>query len=48
MPLGAPGKVIMAFLVFVNSWNVFLLALSFNTPRNMRTMPVGVTLYRGS
>ncbi len=47
MPLSAPGIVTAALLVFVNSWNEFLLALSFNTSRTMRTVSVGVTLYQG-
>ena len=47
VPLSAPGIVTAALLVFVNSWNEFLLALSFNTSRAMRTVSVGVTLYQG-
>lgn len=47
VPLSAPGMVTAALLVFVNSWNEFLLALSFNTARDMRTVSVGVTLYQG-
>lgn len=47
VPLSAPGIVTAALLIFVNSWNEFLLALSFNTSRAMRTVSVGVTLYQG-
>lgn len=47
VPLSAPGIVTAALLVFVNSWNEFLLALSFNTTPAMRTVSVGVTLYQG-
>ncbi|PYE48948.1 carbohydrate ABC transporter permease [Deinococcus yavapaiensis] len=47
VPLSAPGMVTAALLVFVNSWNEFLLALSFNTRETMRTVSVGVTLYQG-
>ena len=47
LPLSAPGVVTAALLVFVNSWNEFLLALSFNTRLDMRTVSVGVTLYQG-
>ena len=36
-----------AIIVFVNSWNEFLLALTFNTSLQMRTVPVGITLYQG-
>ena len=47
LPLSIPGVVTAALLVFVNSWNEFLLALSFNTKLSMRTVSVGVTLYQG-
>ncbi|QFP77275.1 carbohydrate ABC transporter permease [Deinococcus sp. AJ005] len=47
LPLSAPGMVTAALLIFVNSWNEFLLALSFNTKLDMRTVSVGVTLYQG-
>jgi len=46
-PVSAPGLVTAAIIVFVNSWNEFLLALTFNTDRVMRTVPVGITLYQG-
>ena len=46
-PLSAPGIVTAAIIIFVNSWNEFLLALTFNTARNMRTVAVGITLYQG-
>lgn len=46
-PLSAPGVVTAAIIVFVNSWNEFLLALTFNSAHSMRTVPVGITLYQG-
>lgn len=46
-PVSAPGMVTAAIIVFVNSWNEFTLALTFNTSLNMRTVPVGITLYQG-
>ncbi len=46
-PVSAPGIVTAAIIVFVNSWNEFLLALTFNTAMSMRTVPVGITLYQG-
>lgn len=46
-PVSAPGIVTAAIIVFVNSWNEFTLALTFNTSLNMRTVPVGITLYQG-
>ena len=47
MPLSAPGIVTAGIIVFVNSWNEFLLALTFNTQTTMRTVPVGITFYQG-
>ena len=47
MPLSAPGIVTAGIIVFVNSWNEFLLALTFNTALEMRTVPVGITFYQG-
>lgn len=46
-PVSAPGVVTAAIIVFVNSWNEFLLALNFNTALSMRTVPVGITMYQG-
>jgi multiple sugar transport system permease protein len=46
-PVSAPGLVTAAIIIFVNSWNEFLLALTFNTDRLMRTVPVGITMYQG-
>ena len=46
-PVSAPGIVTAGIIVFVNSWNEFLLALTFNTSLQMRTVPVGITLYQG-
>lgn len=47
MPLSAPGIVTAAIIIFVNAWNEFLLALTFNTALSMRTVTVGITLYQG-
>jgi multiple sugar transport system permease protein len=47
LPLAAPGMVTAAILAFVNSWDEFLLALSFNSAPSVRTLPVGITLYQG-
>lgn len=46
-PVSAPGIVTAAIIIFVNSWNEFLLALTFNTAMSMRTVPVGITLFQG-
>lgn len=47
LPLSMPGVVTAAILAFVNSWDEFLLALSFNSAVRVRTLPVGITLYQG-
>jgi multiple sugar transport system permease protein len=46
-PVSAPGIVTAGIIIFVNSWNEFLLALTFNTAMSMRTVPVGITMYQG-
>ncbi|MFY7961691.1 MAG: carbohydrate ABC transporter permease [Elsteraceae bacterium] len=47
VPLSAPGVFTAGILAFVNSWDEFLLALSFNSNPALRTLPVGITLYQG-
>ena len=47
VPLSAPGVFTAGILAFVNSWDEFLLALSFNSNPGLRTLPVGLQLYQG-
>ncbi|MCD6070057.1 MAG: sugar transporter permease [Microvirga sp.] len=47
VPLSAPGVFTAGILAFVNAWDEFLLALSFNSNPTLRTLPVGITLYQG-
>lgn len=47
LPLATPGMFTAGILTFVNSWDEFLLALSFNSAPALRTLPVGITLYQG-
>lgn len=47
VPLAAPGVFTAGILAFVNAWDEFLLALSFNSSPTLRTLPVGITLYQG-
>lgn len=47
VPLSAPGVFTAAILAFVNAWDEFLLALSFNSNPALRTLPVGIQLYQG-
>lgn len=46
-PLATPGVFTTAILVFINAWNEYLFALTINTDDNMRTVPVGITMYNG-
>lgn len=47
VPLAAPGVFTAGILAFVNAWDEFLLALSLNSSPEVRTLPVGITLYQG-
>ena len=47
VPLCAPGVFTTGILAFVNAWDEFLLALSFNSNPALRTLPVGIQLYQG-
>lgn len=47
VPLSAPGIFTAGILAFVNAWDEFLLALSFNSNPALRTLPVGIQLYQG-
>lgn len=47
VPLAAPGVFTAGIIAFVNAWDEFLLALSFNSNPALRTLPVGITLYQG-
>jgi multiple sugar transport system permease protein len=46
VPLSVPGVVTAGILAFVNAWDEFLLALSFNSSPALRTLPVGIQLYQ--
>ncbi len=47
MPLAAPGAFTAAILVFILSWNEFVLALALNTNESMRTVTVGLAMFPG-
>lgn len=47
VPLAAPGVFTAGILAFVNAWDEFLLALSFNSSPELRTLPVGIQMYQG-
>ncbi len=46
-PLAAPGLVTAGIIVFVNTWNEFLIALTLTSSTEMRTITVGISLFRG-
>lgn len=45
LPLAAPGLFTTAILVFIFSWNEFLVALTFTATEASRTIPVAVALF---
>jgi len=47
LPISAPGFVTAGIVVFVYNWNEFLLALTFMSNQDFRTLPVGIALYQG-
>jgi len=46
-PLAAPGLVTAGIIVFVNTWNEFLVALTLTSSTEMRTITVGTALFKG-
>ncbi|MDE2293232.1 MAG: carbohydrate ABC transporter permease [Elusimicrobia bacterium] len=46
-PLSAPAVATTAILVFIFSWNEFLLALTFMSRDSARTVPVGIAMLSG-
>jgi multiple sugar transport system permease protein len=47
LPLAAPALVAAGLLVFIFSWNEFLLALTFTATEASRTIPVAIALFPG-
>jgi multiple sugar transport system permease protein len=47
-PLAAPGMVTTAILVFIQTWNEFLLAISLTSSNNARTVPAAIAFFTGS
>lgn len=45
LPLIKPATFSVALLVFINSWNEYIYALTFMTNDRMRTVPVGISLF---
>lgn len=44
LPLVTPGIFSAGLLVFINSWNEYLYALTFMTKQEMKTVPIGIAL----
>jgi raffinose/stachyose/melibiose transport system permease protein len=47
LPLGRPAVLTMAVLVFMWTWNEFLLALVMVSSENLRTAPLGLAFFQG-
>jgi len=47
LPISAPALATTAILVFIFSWNEFILALTFMTETSARTIPVGISMLSG-
>jgi multiple sugar transport system permease protein len=45
LPLSAPGLVAAAVLVFLLAWNEYLFAMLFINTEELKTFPVGITLF---
>jgi ABC-type glycerol-3-phosphate transport system permease component len=45
LPLSKPGVASAAIFTFINSWNEYMMANIFVKNDNMRTLPVGLTMY---
>jgi multiple sugar transport system permease protein len=48
LPVSAPALAATAILVFIFSWNEFVVALTFLTRDELRTVPVGVAMLSGA
>lgn len=46
-PLTVPGIFTTAILIFIQSWNEYLISSTINTSEAARTIPVGITMFRG-
>lgn len=48
LPLALPTIATLAIFTFVTSWNSFMWPLIVTNTENMRTLPVGLAIYKGS
>lgn len=47
LPLAAPGIVTVALFIFILSWQEYMFALTLTRSTDMRTLPVGISLFLG-
>ena len=47
LPMGRPAVLTLMLLVFMWTWNEFLLALVMVTDEGLRTAPLGLTFFQG-
>jgi ABC-type glycerol-3-phosphate transport system permease component len=47
LPLAAPGIVTVALFIFVLAWHEYMFALTLTSTTEMRTLPVGISLFLG-
>jgi multiple sugar transport system permease protein len=47
LPLAAPGVFTSAILVFINTWNEFLMAISLSATSNSVTVPAAISFFQG-
>jgi len=47
LPLAAPGIVTVALFVFILAWQEYMFALTLTRTTDMRTLPVGISLFLG-
>lgn len=48
LPLALPAVATLAIFTFVTSWNSFMWPLIVTNSESMRTLPVGLAIYKGS
>jgi multiple sugar transport system permease protein len=47
LPLAAPGVFTSAILVFINTWNEFLMAISLSATSRSVTVPAAISFFQG-
>lgn len=48
VPLAMPAIITLALFTFISSWNSFMWPLIVTNSENMRTLPVGIAIFKGS